>query len=171
MARSLLLATCILAFLAPTLIAQATTTVCLFPAKDARGVNTDTPKDVSTLAKELLALPASASFNVVPVTGVSPKEIDAEAAKRSCTDVVTVWRLEQTPDSPNYGGTLGSTQVTTNKDNGLMLKSTLRANGVLLEYSLRKADSHKAIAHGESDDDSAYTNFAAAIAKKVSQGK
>jgi hypothetical protein len=40
-----------------------------------------------------------------------------------------------------------------------------------VEYSLRKADSHKAMAHGESDNDSAYASFATAIVKKLSQQK
>jgi hypothetical protein len=150
---------CISAFIAPTLIAQ-NVTVCIFPAKDARGTNADTPQDVTTLAGDMVALPGAASLNVVPVTGVSPKDIDAEAAHRHCTYAVSLWREDAPPESPNFVGGLGGTKP-----------SPLKAKGVLLEYSLRKADSHKVIAHGESDEDSAYTSFAAAIAKKIGQQK
>ncbi len=165
--RSLLLAAGFSALIAPGAFAQGVT-VCVFPAKELRGINADSALDVKALTKELAARASGgASFAVVPVTDAGPKDIDAEAERRHCTDIVTTWRMELTPDSPSYGGTLGHTQVTTNKDNALMLKDTLRDNGVLLQYSMRKANSKKAIAHGESDSDSAYATFAAAIVKKL----
>jgi hypothetical protein len=50
-----------------------------------------------------------------------------------------------------------------------MLKDNKAQGGGLLEYSLRKADNHKAVAHGESDAASPYASFATAIQKKLSK--
>lgn len=158
--------------LAPVAFAQGVT-VCIFPAKEARGVNTAAPSDVTALAKELVlrTLPGGATLSVVPAADVAPKDIDAEAEHRNCTHVVTVWRMETMPDTPNYAGTLGGTQASNGQNNALMLKDTKLPNGVLVEYSLRKADSHKPLAHGESDNGSAYASFATAIVRKLGQGK
>jgi hypothetical protein len=165
----LLVFTAMVAMLAPGTFAQGVT-VCVFQGKEAKGVNADVANDVTALAKELvpLTLPGGATLSVVPVTGVDPKTIDAEAKTRNCTDVVTIWRQSGIQDTPNYGGTLGGTQASQGTGNMLMLKDTKLPDGDLLEYSLRKADSKKAVAHGESES-TAYGSFANAIAKKLGQ--
>jgi hypothetical protein len=169
MNRMLLAFTAMVAMLAPSALAQGVT-VCVFQGKDAKGVNADIANDVTALARELvpLTLPGGATLNVVPVTGVDPKTIDAEAKTRNCTDVVTIWRQAGIQDTPNYGGTLGGTQASQGSGNMLMLKDTKLQNGDLLEYSVRKPDSKKAIAHGESDSTS-YGSFANAIVKKIAK--
>jgi len=169
MNRMLLAFTAMLAMLAPSALAQGVT-VCVFQGKDARGVNADIANDVTAMAKELVprTLAGGATLSVVPVTGVDPKTIDAEAKTRNCTDVVTIWRQEGIQDTPNYGGTLGGTQGSSGTGNQLMLKDTKLDNGALLEYSVRKADSKKALGHGESDSTS-YGAFANAIVKKIAK--
>ena len=168
MNRMLLAVTAMFAMLAPSALAQGVT-VCVFQGKDAKGVNADIANDVTALSKELvpLTLPGGATLSVVPVTGVDPKAID-EAKTRNCTDVVTIWRQAGIQDTPNYAGTLGGTQASQGSANQLMLKDTKLNNGDLLEYSVRKADSKKPIARGESDS-TAYGSFANAIVKKLAK--
>jgi len=159
----------ILALLVPGAFAQGVT-VCIFPAKELRGVNADSVLDVKALAKELVdrTLPGGATFDVVPVAGVGPKDIDAEAERRHCTDIVTTWRMELRPDTPNFAGTLRGSQQSESQGSALMLKDTKIPGDVLVQFSMRKADSKKALAHGESDNNSAYASFANAIVKKLS---
>ena len=107
----------------------------------------------------------------MPVPGFNAKDIEAEAQRRNCAWVVTLWRQEVGPDTPNYGGSLGGTQATGGSGTALMLKDKKAQGGALLEYALRKGDGHKPVAHGESDAQSPYANFAAAIQKKISQAK
>jgi hypothetical protein len=108
---------------------------------------------------------------VVPISGFSAKEIEAEAQHRNCAWVVTLWRDQLGPESPNYGGTLGNTQQTTGKGSQLWIKGTKLGGDTLLEYSLRKADAHKGIAHGEGEEDSTYAKFAESIVKKIEKEK
>jgi len=147
------------ALLAPTLAAQ-NPLLCVFQQKQGHAEDAAAGTDATALAKELVARTTAAgtALDIMPISGFGAKEIDAEAQHRNCAWVVTLWRQEVGPDTPNYGGTLGGTQAS-NKAQG----------GGLLEYSLRKADNHKAVAHGESDAASPYASFATAIQKKLSK--
>lgn len=159
------------AFLAPTLLSE-NPTVCIFQQKQGRSAEVDAGFDSTTLTKELTAhMPATLTLNLVGISGFTGKEIDAEAQRRSCAWVITLWRDQLGPASPNYAGTLGGTQVTTGQGTQLWLKGTKLGAETLLEYSLRKADSRKAIGHGDGNDDSTYTKFAEAIVKKIQKEK
>jgi hypothetical protein len=157
------------AVLAPTLAAQ-NPVVCIFQQKQGKGDANASGPDGAELAKELVAH-AGTGFDILPVPGFNAKDIEAEAQRRNCAWVVTLWRQEVGPDTPNYGGSLGGTQATGGSGTALMLKDNKAQGGALLEYALRKGDGHKPVAHGESDAQSPYANFAAAIQKKIGQSK
>jgi hypothetical protein len=53
----------------------------------------------------------------------------------------------------------------------LMVKGAKLGGDTLLEYSLRKADAHKPIGHGEGEEDSTYAKFADGIVKKIQKEK
>lgn len=155
---------------APALVAQ-NPTVCVFQQKQGHAANVDAGFDSSLVAQELTTRISSGTpaFDIVPVTGFTAKEIDAEAQRRKCAWVVTLWRQELGPNTPDYAGTLGGTQTSAGQGSAIMLKDNQIGADTLLEFSLRKPDSHKAIAHGEGDDKAAYGKFADAIAKKIGQ--
>jgi hypothetical protein len=167
MTRALVAFLGISALFAPVLVAQKST-VCVFQQKQGRAANVDAGFDSGLLVKELLTRTA---LDVVSITGFTSKEIEAEAQRRQCAWVVTLWRQELAPDSPNYAGTLGGTQGTESGGTSLMLKDTQLGQNTLLDYSLRKGDSHKTVAHGEGDEGSTYGKFADAILKKLGQSK
>jgi hypothetical protein len=153
--------------LAPALLAQ-NPTLCIFQQKQGHSAAVDGGFDSSLLVKELTPrFPATLALTIVPISGFTAKEIDAEAEHRNCTWVVTLWRDQLGPDSPNYGGTLGNTQQSTGMGSQLWIKGTKLGPDTLLEYSLRKPDSHKPIAHGEGDDEAAYRKIAESIVKKI----
>jgi len=158
------------ALLAPTLAAQ-NPLLCVFQQKQGHAEDAAAGTDATALAKELVARTTAAgtALDIMPISGFGAKEIDAEAQHRNCAWVVTLWRQEVGPDTPNYGGTLGGTQASQGEGTHLMLKDNKAQGGGLLEYSLRKADNHKAVAHGESDAASPYASVATAIQKKLSK--
>jgi hypothetical protein len=162
MLRGLLVCAGLAAFVAPSLFAQ-NASVCVFQEKAGHAAGT-TDSDADSLVREL----DSHSLQAVAATGVSKGQEDAEAEKRSCSFIVTVWRSEVRADSPNYGGSLGSGEL--NPD-GTMARMTNSLGGGLLQFNLRKAGSHKNLAHGESEDASPYGKMAADIAKKISKEK
>jgi len=157
---------------APALVAQKPL-VCVFQQKQGHTADVDAGLDSTTLAKELTARTSGGApaLDILPVAGFSAKEIDAEADRRKCTWVVTLWRQQLGAATPNYGGTLGNTQASGGQYNSLMLKDTKIGADTLLDYSLRKAGDRKPIAHGEGDDDSTYAKFADAIVKKIEKQK
>lgn len=161
--------------LAPTLLAQNPTTqnplVCVFQQKQGHSADVDAGFDASTIAKQLTTRTPAPALDFVPISGFTAKEIEAEAQRRNCTWVATLWREELGPDSPNFAGTLGGTQTSASQGVSLMVKGTKIGANTLVEYSLRKADSHKPVAHGEGSDDSAYGKFADAIVKKIQKEK
>jgi hypothetical protein len=172
MVRALLVLAGTSAILAPALAAQ-NPLVCVFQQKQGHAQDAAAGTDATALAKELVARTTAAgtALDIMPISGFTVKEIDAEAQHRNCAWVVTLWRQEIGPDTPNYAGTLNNTQATGSSGNSLMIKDNKAAGGGLLEYSLHKGDNHKAIAHGESDAASPYANFATAIQKKLGQSK
>jgi hypothetical protein len=172
MFRALLVLAGTSAVLAPVLSAQ-NPLVCVFQQKQGHAPDAAAGTDATALAKELVARTTAAgtALDIMPVSGFTAKEIDAEAQRRNCAWVVTLWRQEIGPDTPNYAGTLNNTQATGSSGNSLMIKDNKAAGGGLLEYSLRKGDNHKTVAHGESDAASPYANFATAIQKKLGQSK
>lgn len=153
---------------APALFAQ-NPLVCVFQQKQGHSADVDAGADASTIAKELST--RMPGLDVVPVSGFPAKEIEAEAQRRNCTWVATLWREELGPDSPNFAGTLGGTQTSASQGVSLMVKGTKIGANTLVEYSLRKGDSHKAVAHGEGSDDSAYGKFADGMLKKIQKDK
>ncbi len=100
MARGLLVFIVLVAFFAPALGAQ--TKVCAFQDKPGHAAKV-TDSDADALARELNAH----SIETVAAVGVSKKDADAEAQKRGCTWIVTLWRQELPPDTPLYAGSLG----------------------------------------------------------------
>ncbi|HEX4311196.1 MAG TPA: hypothetical protein VHZ25_14280 [Acidobacteriaceae bacterium] len=168
MTRAIAVLVAMSALFAPALVAQ-NSTVCVFQQKQGRAVDVDGGLDSSLLARELIARTSSGSpaFDILPITGFGPKEIDAEAQHRNCAWVVTVWRQEVGPNTPDYGGSLGNTQASAGQNNTLMVKSNKIGEDTLLEFTLRKPDSHKAIAKGEGDEKTTYGRFADTIVKKI----
>jgi hypothetical protein len=158
------------AVLAPTVFAQ-NPLVCVFQQKQGHAEDSAAGTDATALAKELVARTTAAGtpLDIMPISGFGAKEIDAEAQHRNCAWVVTLWRQEVGPDTPNYAGTLNNTQATGSSGNSLMIKDNKAAGGGLLEYSLHKGDNHKSVAHGESDAASPYASFATAIQKKLAK--
>lgn len=169
MVRDFLACAALASFLAPGLIAQSAT-VCVFPAKEAHGVNTYVQDEVQALTVALQKN-GGASIQAVSVPGVDPKQIDAEAQHRSCSYVVTLWRQEIPPDSPNYAGTLGGSQASVGYGTNLMRADTKIPANTLLDYALRKADAHKPMAHGETDNKTPYGKVAEEILKKIAEKK
>lgn len=172
MFRFVVLLAGISAVLTPALAAQ-NPTICVFQQKQGHSANVDAGFDSSLLAKELIERTASGTpaLSIVPISGFAAKEIDEEAQRRNCAWIVTLWRQQLGPSTPNYGGTLGGTQASGGQNNNLMLKDTKIGSDTLLDYSLRKADSHKAIAHGEGEEDNTYAKFADGIVKKIEKEK
>ncbi|HZZ39533.1 MAG TPA: hypothetical protein VFE06_10395 [Acidobacteriaceae bacterium] len=161
--------------IAPSMIAQ-NPTVCVFQQKQKHTQDTD----ATAVATALTSHKASGgpTFNFVPVSGFAAKEIDAEAQRRNCAWVLTLWREQSPPDTPNYAGTLGSTA---SPNTGGVTRSVVAGNpdvqqeaaldGDMLEYTLRKGDSHKAIAHGSNNEPPLYDPVVASIEKKLDKGK
>lgn len=170
MFRAIVLLAGICTIFAPTLFAQ-NPVVCVFQQKQGHGAAVDGGFDASAVAKELTTRTPAPAFDVIPIAGFSAKEIDGEAQHRNCAWVVTVWREELGPDSPNFAGTLGGTQTSASQGVSIMVKGTKIGANTLVEYSLRKADSHKPVARGEGSDDSAYRKFADTIMKKIQKEK
>ena len=155
---------------ATTLLAQDHT-VCLFQQKQGRSAAVDAGFDSATLAKELTKQMPALAPNIVSISGFTAKEIDAEAQRRNCTWTVTLSRQDLNAATPNFAGNLGGTQASKSTPQDILVKGTKIDGETLLEYSLRKADSRKPVAHGEGDDDSAYEKFAKTIAKKIQTEK
>jgi hypothetical protein len=156
------------ALFAPALVAQ-NPVVCVFQQKQGHAADVDDGMDSSLLGKELVARTSSGSpaFDIVPITGFTSKEIDAEAAHRNCAWIVTLWRQEVGPNTPDYGGSLNNSQASAGQNNALMLKSNKIGADTLLEFTLRKPDSHKPVAKGEGDEKTTYGKFADTIVKKI----
>ena len=152
-------------FCAPVLIAQ-NGTVCIFQAKKGHSAHV-TDSDADAIARELNAH----SLQAIAVVGIAKDQEDAEAQKRGCGWIVTLWRQELAADTPNYAGSLGGSG-TARSDSAVMGAMTnSEVGGALLEFNLRKADSHKTLAHAESDDVSPYAKMAAQIEKKIGKEK
>ncbi len=154
---------------ATTLLAQ-NSAVCIFQQKQGRSAEVDAGFDSATLAKELTKQMPSLAANVVQISGFTAKEIEGEAQRRNCAWTVTLSREDLNAATPNFAGNLGGTQASKSTPQDILVKGTKIGGETLLEYSLRKADSHKPVAHGEGDDDSAYAKFAKAIVKNIQKG-
>lgn len=173
MTRTLLVLAAILASLAPLATAQ-NPKVCVFQQKQRHSLDVD----AVNLSKSLAAQKGGSAFDFLPFGGYAAKDIAAEAQQRNCAWTITLQRQQPPPDTPNYAGTLGSGRSTSQA--GGITNSTIAANpafqqaqqdGGMLVYDLRKADSKKVIAHGETTDLSSYDSVAAAIEKKLSKAK
>ncbi|HEX4068161.1 MAG TPA: hypothetical protein VHZ09_19230 [Acidobacteriaceae bacterium] len=162
MFRGLLVCAGLTAFLAPALTAQ--NTVCVFQSKQDHAA-TATDSDANEIAGKL----NTHSLQTVSVLNVAKDQEDAEAQKRGCTWIVTLWRQELLADTPNYAGTLGGTQ--SNTVGHAELEHMKITGGALLDFTLRKVDTRKYVAHSESDDASPYAKMADQIAKKIGKEK
>jgi hypothetical protein len=173
MTRTLLALAAILASLAPLAIAE-NPTVCIFQQKQRHTLDVD----AVNLAKSLSSQKGGPAFDFVPIGGFAGKDIEAEAQHRNCAWNLTLQRQEPPPDTPNYAGTLGGGR--SSSMSGGITNSTIAGNpafqqaqqdGGMLVYDLRKADSRKVVAHGETTDLSSYDPLAASIEKKLSKAK
>jgi hypothetical protein len=184
MMRTLLILAAASVASAPPMIAQ-NPSVCVFQQKQRHTKDTD----AVAVANALTARKASGgpAFDYVSVSGFTSKEIEAEAQRRNCTWVLTLWRQAPPPDTPNYAGTLGGSDssagvlgkaqggnvngVTNSIVAGNPAMQDAAQDGTMLEYTLRKGDSHKAVAHGSSDQQPIYDPVVAAIVKKLDKEK
>lgn len=162
MVRAVLVCAGIAAFLAPALNAQ--TKVCAFQEKRGQASN-GTQSDADVLAGVL----NSHHIQTVAAVGIARNDQDAEAEKQGCTWIINLSRQSLTPDTPNYAGTLNSTQGET--VGHAVIEGTKPLGDALLEFSLRKVTTHKNVARGEAEDPSAYARVAEQIEKKIAKDK
>lgn len=162
MCRGLLICVGLVACFAPALSGQAK--VCAFQDKPGHAAKV-TDSDADALAREL----NGHSIQTVAAVGVSKKDEDAEAQKRGCTWIVTLWRQELSPDSPVFGGSLGSARAGDAQTMGEI--NSTETGGGLLNFNLRQTGSRKSVAHGYSEDASPYAKIAGQIMKKMDKGK
>lgn len=168
MVRSLLVLAGAMAALAPTVCAQGVT-VCVFQAdKGMKIPDNDDAQEVAT-ALSALKLPNGDAINAIPIDGISAENENAEARKRSCNFVAELWRTDMPPDSPLFAGTLqpgtNAGQYSRETVNQMESKSNTTIN-----YSLRKTDSDKKIAHAVSDDNKP-ASVAKTLAKKIGKAQ
>jgi hypothetical protein len=154
MLRRLLICAASTLLIAPVLLAQQQSTVCIFQTKGGNQLDAD------SLADALGTHP----LRTVIAAGIARKNEDAEAQKRDCSWIV-VLRYQTLPaDSPNLAGT-GDSQAEPTMDNNRP------GSDKLLEYDLRKAGSRKTLAHGEFEKGAPFARMADQIARKISKGK
>ncbi|MFZ0632977.1 MAG: hypothetical protein WA374_17160 [Acidobacteriaceae bacterium] len=160
--RGLLACVGLVACCAPALSGQ--TKVCAFQDKPGHAANVS-DSDADALAREL----NSHSIETVAAVGVSKKDEDAEAQKRGCTWIVTLWRQAESPDSPVFAGSLGAARGGDAQTIGEI--NSTGTGGAILNFKLQKIGSRKDAAHGYSEDASPYAKMADQIMKKVDSGK
>jgi len=161
--RSVLACVGLVACFAPALNGQ--TKVCAFQDKPGHAANVS-DSDADALAREL----NGHSIETVAAVGVPKKDEDAEAQKRGCSWIVTLWRQDESPDSPVFAGSLGAARGGDAQTMG-EINSTGGTGGAILNFRLQKAGDRKDLAHGYSTDASPYTKMADQIAKKIDKGK
>lgn len=154
MLRRFLVRAGIALFLAPVLLAQHQSTVCVFETKGGNQLDADSMADALS----------SHSLTTVIAVGIAKRDEDAEAQKRHCSWLVSLWYQTLAADTPNLVGT-GDSQVVAS------LSSSRPGGGKLLEYDLRKVGSHKTLAHGEFEKGAPFAKMADQIAKKISREK
>ncbi len=186
MTRTLLILAAIAASLAPPILAQ-NPTVCVFQLKQHHTKDIDAVGLADTFNAD--KSPGKPALDFVTIAGFTAKEVAPEAQRRNCAWVVTLQRDPMPPDTPNYAGTLGSSGpdaghvAAVNGQGGPVAgvsNSTIAANpdlgmasqdGDMLEYTLRKGDNKKTLAHGDTTQPSLYDPIVAAIVKKVDKAK
>jgi hypothetical protein len=164
MFRGLLVCAGLAAFCAPAVIAQ-NGSVCIFQAKKGHAANV-TDSDADAIAREL----NGHSVQAIAVVGIAKGEEDAEAQKRGCAWIVTLSRQDLPADTPNFAGSLGGAGTAGSEGTVMGTMANSEVGGALLVFNLRKADSHKTLAHAESDDATPYAKMAAQIEKKIGKG-
>jgi hypothetical protein len=165
MLRGLLVGAGLATFCAPALIAQ-NGAVCIFQAKKGHAAHV-TDSDADAIARELNAH----SLQAIAAVGIAKDQEDAEAQKRGCGWIVTLWRQELAPDTPNFAGSLGGSGNAQSDSAVMGAMTSSEVGGALLDFNLRKSDSHKTLAHAESDDASPYAKMAAQIEKRIGKDK
>jgi len=157
--------------LAVPMVLSQNVTVCVFQAQ--KGHKMPDGSDAQELARALtgLKLPNGSALNAVPFNGVAEKNEDAAAQKQSCAFIAEVWRNDLPQNSPLFAGTLhpGSNTDQDSLDNANQMNRDSTENTVV-EYTLRKADSDKKFAHGESDNNKP-SSLADTMAKKIAKAK
>lgn len=164
MTRTILVCVGFAALLAPALRAQ--TKVCAFEAKPGHAAKATT-SDADALAGELNAH----SIQTVAAVGVAKKDEDAEAQKRGCTWIVTLWRQGLPQSGPAYAGSLAGNAAPGTDSELVGAMTGTPEGGALLDFTLRETGSHKTVAKGETEDASPYAKMAGQIAKKIDKTK
>lgn len=152
--RRLLLLAAALVLLAPPLRAQLTT-VCVFQAR------TSGQFDADTMSDDLSAH----SLNAVSALGVARRDEVADAQKRNCSWILTLWRRPLASDTPNYSSPFEA------NSNTAQIVQTRPPGGTLFGYSLRRAGSPKTIAHAEAEDHAPYAKWAVQVATTIGREK
>lgn len=164
MSRRVLLYAALIAFFAPTLLAQGVK-VCVFQGKESRDLAKQYASDIQNVAAELSGKPAgSGSVQAIAVPDVNPKEQDAAAQSHQCTYIVSIWREEMLAAPAGIsgnmsGGSIGSGHL---NDSAMQQQDETRVG-----YSLRKTGSKKKLVNGESESSSPWDHIAKEVLKKL----
>ena len=170
MLRSLLILAGVMTALAPMVAAQSVT-VCVFQSMKGHKVPDGGDAQGISTALGSMKLPGGRAITAITVTDVPEKDEDAAAQKRSCTFIADVWRNELSPDTPLFAGTLAPSSNIGQNAKGALVNMRSGSDNTILEYALRKTNSDKKFAHGESDDATPYVPVADQIAKKLAKEK
>ncbi len=166
MVRKLLLFAGALALAAPMVHSQSIN-VCVFQMQ--KGHKVADGSDATGVANALSEIrqPGEARINAIPIQGVPPKGEDAEAGKRGCSFAVDLWRSDVPASTPMAAA--ASASPVSSGTAGVYPTDAGSQNSTVLEYSLRRTNPAKKIAHGEEDNANPWTSLADTIAKKIAK--
>jgi hypothetical protein len=169
MTRALLILAAIVASLAPPLTAQ-NPVLCVFQEKQRHHTQDDI---AAAMANELTDRTAYAgpAVDFIPISGFPAKAINAEAERRHCSWIVTLWREKSLPETPTFEGDIGAIKAPTSQTVATAVQGPGSQDRDLLEYSMRRAGSHKLVTHGAASDPSRYLPIVDAIVKELRKSK
>lgn len=144
-------------------------TVCVFQAHRGHKVTDGSDAQGVATALSALTLPKGGAIRAIPINGVSTNDEAAEAQKRGCGFVAEVWRNDIPPSTPMAPS--ASADPGTSGTAGVYPTGSGDSASTVLEYSLRKADSDKKIAHGEVDKSDPWSQAADTMAKKIAKAQ
>lgn len=165
MVRTLLVLVAAMGAVAPAVRAEGVT-VCVFQARKGHKVPDGSDAQAVADALNELKLPSGDSITAIPIHGVSVKEEQAEAQKRGCGFVAEVWQNDVGASTPLVGAA-GANPAS--QDPGFNPAGSESSGSTVLEFSLRKADSDKKIAHGESDKSAPWSAVAGTMAGRIAR--
>lgn len=170
-ALPLLCATLLLppALFPPALLSQPLT-VCIFQTAGQQAApnasDTSDTSDAATLATFLSVAAGPNALTAIPATGIAPKDMDAEAAKRGCAWIVTLDRGRTTqPSLPLDRGSSGGASIDP------LFGPPRSGDSTHIEYSLRKPGSKKNSGHGSSNKTEWAALFPAEILEKIAAAR